>query len=667
MKRTQFKEALKNVQKQIVSFISIVIVLALGTGILLVCLMGERSTKIKGNDFYDNAHYRDVEVLSTRGITADDVEAVKQLQGVTDAEGILSGEMVASFGQGKTAVKVVSRTERLDQPTLLDGQLPAQAGECAVTVEFSELLGAAIGDRITLRGTNPDLKLLRSTEFTVTGIIRHPNKVRNKEVSAPTLLVAKESFDTEALGIPYTGILITVQTTGDTFSDEYTEQIREYVHQLSLFGQQRAALRDAQLIADARARLDEGEKTLADAKIQLDDAAKKAANGETEIADGQRQLLEGQATLNASKLQLSALKAELDGGKEKLDKAKPELEKAKKELSSGRAQLDEAKKALEEAEKTIAENEKKLKDAEKELKNAETQLNEAKIKLSLIQTVIDEAENALDSGKDLIRAVLTDLWPGIAETIREKTEPIRAFSERYALSAAELVRKLAESNGFTPEKIGLTLQRLEESAAWKQLERIYTTLTDRAASYESGWAEYNAGLEEWNKGRIAYEEGAAQLEEGKREYQKQYILYMTKESEYRIASLLYETNLASYNDGAAEYESGLKQYSEAENQLAAGEKEIAARTAELEAGKKELADGKARGIRRRARPMGRRPASPCRRGKRQLGHADPAAEPFLHGTEGNGGNVQQHQRFLRAAVRPSERIGLLRNHRKDRR
>ncbi len=593
MTRTQFKDARKNVRKQIVSFLSIVLVVALGTGIFLVCRMGSLSTGNAGNTFYDRIRYHDLEIRATRGITREDVEAVKRFEGVIDAEGIIAADLIAESETGKSAVRAISQTQREDAVLLADGRLPERAGECAVTPELAASLGVAPGQTITVSRESGGVTFLKTGTYTVTGIMIHPDKIRKNEMSVSNLLLTVDSFDTEAIGVPFTGILVRVNADSDAFSDRYAEQIGSYLNALTLFGKERAVLRDAEILADAEKKIGEGETTLETARAELDEAREKAADGDAVLFDAERQLQTARITLDLSKQQLLSSKTEIDNGKEKLAKAKAELEKAKTELDGGRAQLDAAKAELEKAAAEIEENEKKLKEGEKELRKGEQELEEARVRLSVAQAVIDEAERSIDTNRRLFSAVLTDLWPDLKDQITENLIPIRELSQNFTLQAEDLIRSVAEQNGFSAALIEATLSQLEKSETWRQVKSLYDRLLEGVDQLGNASAQYEEGLAEWEKGREEYERGAALLEQGKAEYRDGYALYLAKESEYASASLLYQANLSSYESGLAEYEEGLARYTDAEKQLADGEKELAEKTKEWEEGKEQLADGKA--------------------------------------------------------------------------
>ena len=150
MKAMQCKDAVRNIRKQFISFLSILIVVALGVGIFLACNLGSRAISNRANQAYREAAYRDIEIRTTRGVTEEDAEAIKGLASVTDVEPLFSIDIVAQSDTAKRIVHVSSLTERMNIPQITEGRLPEADGECAVEQALLDNLGLALGDTLSL-------------------------------------------------------------------------------------------------------------------------------------------------------------------------------------------------------------------------------------------------------------------------------------------------------------------------------------------------------------------------------------------------------------------------------------------------------------------------------------------------------------------------------------
>ena len=324
MKKTQLKDALRNVKKRIVSFVSIILVMTVGVGIFLASRFGAQSSENAANLFYKEQNYHDFVINSTKGITEDDVSEIRKAAKVTDAEGIISLDMTAHGQGGKCAVHVLTASQRLDIPVVISGRLPEKIGECAVTTETAETLNISEGGKITLTGKNS--AHLKEKELTVTGIMRHPDKYRVKEVSTSDLLVSADSFDTDSLGVPYTGIIVKAETPYNTFTDEYVQSVKDISVSLSSVGYKRAALRYEVIKAAAEKSFTENDEKLADARKKLDEGAAELTLLELLLAGVEIKHIAENTELSSESKRLDSVKAGLEAEKKELDKQKAELD-----------------------------------------------------------------------------------------------------------------------------------------------------------------------------------------------------------------------------------------------------------------------------------------------------------------------------------------------------
>ncbi len=283
MKKTQLKDALRNIKKQIVSFFSIVLVIMLGVGIFLACVAGAEAVRQTADRYYAEKNYRDLEIRGTKGITEEDVKALTSLDIIADAEGVFALDMLAVKEKGTVGVRVVSMTERFDSFDVLEGRAPSAAGECAVIESLLSDVGVKVGDRITVRGKTERTDLLKTGELTVVGVIRHPDHFRAGEATTHDVVITLDSVDTDRMGTPFTGIFVRLNTDASSFSAEYADQVKTAIRAMTVFGGTRSELRDEVIKEAAYEKFAEAEKQLDDARRQLD----RIKNENEEASDGQ--------------------------------------------------------------------------------------------------------------------------------------------------------------------------------------------------------------------------------------------------------------------------------------------------------------------------------------------------------------------------------------------
>ena len=134
-----FKNALKKIKNQLGRFISLVFIVALGSAFFA----GVRETSsdmIKTLDeYYDETNLMDFRIVSTMGLTDDDLNALKELDNSYIVEENYSYETVIDGD----ATKIYGLTENINNVTLIDGTMPQNNNECLV-MEGSYNIGDTI-------------------------------------------------------------------------------------------------------------------------------------------------------------------------------------------------------------------------------------------------------------------------------------------------------------------------------------------------------------------------------------------------------------------------------------------------------------------------------------------------------------------------------------------
>jgi len=358
MKRTQVKDALRNIRKQRVSWLAIVVIAMLSVTAYLGINFAARGIARNANDFYDETNFRDAEIISTLLLTQDDLNAIRAVEGVADAEGVYQTEGKIENAGLRESVDVVSLTERINIPRLLEGRLPEKDGECAVEQPVLEALGLSVGDTIRITDARGDAaKYLLADEFVITGVIHHPDHVALPEAVPGNrdVVVLPETFDREELDNCYMKAAVRFEINGelDRFEEEYLTASAAVTARLEAISAEREALRSEEVrikyqeqLDEGRAELEEGRSELDEARAEMDDGWDALADGEQELADGEAQLADGRRQLDEAWQQLEEAKTQLEDAQAQLAAAKAELDSGEAELAAAEAQLAAARAEL---------------------------------------------------------------------------------------------------------------------------------------------------------------------------------------------------------------------------------------------------------------------------------------------------------------------------------
>lgn len=561
MKKTQVKDATRNIKKNLLSWISVVFIAAMAASAYLGICYSADSMRKSGDDFYQKTSFRDFEVTSSLLLTNKDIDALMADEDVKDVEGIYFVNAKANNGDIHENVNVVSVSERINIPEIVEGKLPQKADECAVEQSVAEKLGYKIGDTVNVSNEHDDTpKFLKGKQYKITGIVLHPDHLAKPDFAPGSryILVTPGAFDDEELDGCFMRAEILLKSTEglSRFSNAYKKKSDATKERLNAIADERSALRTTEVrdkyqkeINDAQKKLDEAKEKLDNGKKELDKAKKTISDSEKKLKDAKKELDKGKQTLDSSKSELDSAEGTLSSSKNTLDAAEDELYTSNQKLSSAKSELDANEIRLDAAKAELDANKQKLDEAEAEL-------NESK-------EMLDADEQALKKAKDVPPEELAKLTP----------EELAAYEEMVAAAEEQYNQGLAEYN-----------------EGKKQYEEGKAKYESALAQYEEGRAQFDAGTAEYYSGLAQYESGLAEYNSGKEQYESGLAEYDSGKAQYDEGVETYEANKKKYEDGVKELEKGKKTLSEKEKEYNDAVKEYEKNVPKLDDAKNDLAE-----------------------------------------------------------------------------
>ncbi len=586
MKRTQVKDALRNAWKQRVSWFAIVIIAMLSVMAYLGINFASHGIAGSGNAFYDETRFRDVEILSTLLLTPEDLDAILAVDGVEDVEGVLQTGGKIENGNLRESVDVISLTERINTPKLLEGRLPEKAGECAVEQPVLEALELSLGDTICITdGQGDKAAYLLQGEFVITGVVHHgdhacwPLQVPGNRY----VLVLPDAFDREALqGCCMKAVIRVEDTAGlDRFDKAYRAAVALVTERLEELRPIREEIRGDQVRATVQTQLDEG-------GAELDAGLAELESARAELDEGWRALEAGERQIAESEKQLAAGKAQLDQAAGQLESTRQQLEAAENELKTAKATLDEG---------------------EREIRSAEAQLEEGK---AALEDSWNQLEGAKASVRDLIRERLAGaLGPELSDSIpwasgrsanvdnSGETAMDLWITEDYKLdlnlyvaakiNLAQIVQDLLSSEEI-PEEVLIAAYEQITGASEEEydISQVRSALADYAvahiAAYTGDFDSLVSACQKWDEGHAEYLSGLSTYRDGLARYNAALAEYENGVKQVQEGRKAYEDGLRQYREKTAEYERGVAA-------LEAGKKELEESRKKLEEGERQYAEG----------------------------------------------------------------------------
>lgn len=422
MKSAMKKDFWREIKHTKSRFFSIMILVALSVAFLSGLKATAPDMKQTGDNYLDSLHLADLQVLSTLGLTEDDIDALRAQDGIENAEGEYVIDAFADSGSAEAVVKVLSLSEAgINDVLLREGRMPARADECVVEENMLELLDISIGDTITLE---PDSKLddaLAGEEYTVVGTIRSPAYIAvergTSTIGSGTvkayLYLPRDAFALDYYTAAYARVSGAAEMTA--FYDEYDDYIDGVIDALEPFGDERAALRHDSLVAEATEKLDDAQQELDDAKAEADeelgkaerelsDARKKLDDGWRDYRDGQQELKDSRAELDEAYQSLQDGEQEYADGLAQYEASLRELEDQKTAAGAGMAAVTDPA--------ALAAMQEQLEQAQQQLDEAKAQLDAARAELDTGWQTYDDGEAQYASGAQRLADAYRDLQQG---------------------------------------------------------------------------------------------------------------------------------------------------------------------------------------------------------------------------------------------------------------
>lgn len=513
MKSALLKNGIKEIKYSYKRFLSILLIVLLGVGFFVGLRAASPDMKKTLDIYFDELNVMDIQVISTLGLTDDDIEAISNIDGVEALEGTYQTDAIVKIGDEESVVKIETYSDNINRLNLIEGRMPENKNECVVEARFLSETEHKIGDTIEINVENitnddgEEQEVLKNNKVTIVGSVKSPLYISTDRGSTELgsgvidyyMYIPKENINVDL----YTNIYLTVEGAKDlnTTNSEYSDKVDEVKNRLEEISESRREARYNELYDNANSKIEDAEKELDEekekAEKELEDAQKEIDEGKKEIEDGKKQIEENKTTANnqfaVAGQEIKDAEAEIEKNEQEFEKTKKQVEEQIDEYESQLKTLEQTQKQLNTANSNLKDEQEKLENLELKLENAETesekdeiqeQINSVKTEIQTLQITINTINNSLkEMGVTNLSRTITELKNGI-ETAKE------------GLDSAE-------------NKINSAKEQIEESKIELQNSKNYTYSTIASAEQEIKEAEEEL------------QSGEKELEDARKEYDEQ--------------------------------------------------------------------------------------------------------------------------------------------------
>ena len=532
MNRSIIKLTKREIRSSLGRYLAIFAIIALGAGLFVGLRLSRPDFLETYNNYTNKTNFYDFRLVSTLGLTDEDIAEVKKMDGVKLAEGAVGADFLFNTADEDNLIMMAqSIPENVNQIKLKAGRMPEKANECLADPDMYSK--DDIGSTIKLSKDNSEqtFDTFAYDEYTIVGLADSVLYI-NMERGSSTLgngsvkgyiYIPMDGFSTDY----YTDIYVCVDSEGYVYSDEYEQSTKKYVDGLEKFMSERAVIRRDAIIDDAMSQLDDAKKQYEDGKTQYDAAkaeydagyaeyVQKKSDTEAQLEQARKEIENAESMMGNSSV-IDQKQAELDAAKAELDKGQAEYERGLQQFNA------KAKLAYGAVDEQIAYYENRISDKQNDIASQNAEIESLNAQLAEAQA----------NGESLKARLIERRIKTANDRISRDNADIERYNER------------------------LEVHRQKRAEVDAELEPYRKQLEDAKAQLDAGYAQIESGQAELDAAREMISSGGAQLETAKKQYEQ----------------------------GKAEAERG---FAEAEKELASGKAQLDAAKAELDKGAAEL-------------------------------------------------------------------------------
>ena len=147
MKRVLLKDSIKEIKNTYKRFISILLMAFLGVGFFAGLRAASPDMIDTFDQFYEDNQVYDIQIISTLGLTDDDIEELEKVDEVESVVGSFEKDGIIDIDNKEIVTKLITIGE-INKPILVDGNMPQNDKECLVEEGFLKSNNKQIGDMV---------------------------------------------------------------------------------------------------------------------------------------------------------------------------------------------------------------------------------------------------------------------------------------------------------------------------------------------------------------------------------------------------------------------------------------------------------------------------------------------------------------------------------------
>lgn len=591
-KKALNKDIRKSITHSLGRFISIMLLMALGSFALVGLSIAGPDMRKTGENYFKKYNTADITIISDYGIDKTEINQISKAKDIKNIEYIYLIDVTEK--NKNTSFRLFSKPKDVSMYELVTGKIPTSDDEIAIDVTNED--NYSIGDYIEFTEKENELseKTLKREKYKIVGFIKSSEILSTLNRGSTTTgtgsldsygIISSNNFDSNV----YMMAKITFNDTYNLnpYTDSYNEKVITHKKELEKL---LANVKDIRFnlikteyqdkINDAISTLNDAKKKLNDAKNSLDSAKSKINStkkqiklNETKLKNASKDLKEAEKLINEKKTELNNKKQELLYFKQELEKAQIKINDAENKLNNAKTELDKAEELISSKENELNQKKQEVLKNEQELLNKKNELNSSKEKLENTKKTYEDNINLLKNNVNEINLILKnqDLTEEERNTYNTKLNELNSNLSSLEIEYNSFIKniydpKIKEINEGLNE-ISINKKKINDSKvlidnAYLELDKSKKELEYQREEYNKSYKEFEYQKEEYNKNVQIYNNALEKVKEADASIIIAENEIKNKKSEYNNGIKSLETAKKELESKEKEYYKKLKEYND---------------------------------------------------------------------------------------------------------
>lgn len=421
-KKALLKDTFREMKKSLGRFVSIFMIVGIGVAFFAGVRASVPDMKGTADAYFDDYNLMDLKVMSTIGMSKEEVKALSKIGGVDGVYASYSMDVLNMRKNQQRVFKLMSMPLAADakdknyinQARIIEGRLPRTADECVIENDAIRASGMQLGDTITFTSGSDEAlsKSLKRTTYKIVGKVNTPYYLSYEKGSSTVgsgeinnyAFIPEENFKGEY----YSEVYLTIKGAKaiNSYEDAYFDKVKPVKKQVTNVVETKVSQRFDDIRDEAMQKIKNGRKEYTKQKQKYDDEISKASQ---KLKDAEISLRDAQAELTKKK---QSTQATLQEKTNALQQSEKKLKQARKQYEAGKQEFakkqKEATKQLRLLDETITKLQTQKEQLQQQKKTLDAQLAIPQLPQPQKQQLL-EKQKELAAGLQKVQTTITQL------------------------------------------------------------------------------------------------------------------------------------------------------------------------------------------------------------------------------------------------------------------